>query len=1031
MADEQRSVDGSIIDDDDTEVVLEGWMLKLSRGRQWQQRYVTLHSNHVLSYSHSQDGGPRQRFYISRDTGCEVGEVYVEQRQKGNERESLYCVTISWPDDSISDPSGSYAPPNVSKLAESANNHNNHNSHHPREEPHLERARSVSPKPRALSPVPRMPRRLGLPFKTPQRSGKNARRHSGGWDSPPSERRMSGIERQLSGSYSLGKGLDADEASINSVGTPQSRSIFRGRKSLISKRALHDELRQSLPNIHLEFSKAMKQMQSRGSPAVPTVVNAKFTSDDHLSDGEVSPDLEYHHSSAHPTLSSTQEETEQEMLHAMYVTSQRKEKKATRRRMVEGTKIAVAATAIAGVGVLTAGVGLGAGLVALGATAAAGGTAGAAEAGFIRKWQKSGKLTIATSSYEGAKLWKATLEACLEFGSLKDSTWGQMFVADGRKTSSVLMLHDVDIKPAACKSRENTKVAEAKKLETPNGQTALFLRDEKLQGLSATWRPLQGGWTSFLGLGSQSLRIFRVATMLEKHAVGGSMSPLKTQTMLRASPLDAFLCLMSNARLLDPAPTLNTLTPNSGQTASFRLLEHVDDQTDIIHLIFRPLYLFPSWTEPRDFVLFRYWRFEPDGSYIICYESVKHPDCPPIPGFVRGVMHQVYTIAPAKSTRRKKLPPGLGVVESLLTAEVQVDPKGWVPTQPLPFLSNQNYADAFAVNALLQVLDIRDAISKDLFLDASPDIQQNPQATNRFRDGFFVATREQARANDAVNYDLRFANAERFGSTKYETISRLASSPSPLKREKWAEPDANSFLVRGPTYKSDRVKINAGASIGRLIAVDVVLVDKPILSGMSVHPKERIQVALQREKKLKELGKKCDMPPFIFVINIILPGPPFYHGVFYYAVDDYSTIDGTNGTPTSKLCNKFLFGDSDAFRDKTFKLIPQIVEGNFMVRKAVGSTPAIMGTKLQQRYIRHSRYMEIVLNCGSSAVATGVIRLSLGYAKTLVIDMGFLLEADESDFLPERIFGCVRMKYPEFGPHLRKVEPPEEVYVSL
>jgi hypothetical protein len=149
--------------------------------------------------------------------------------------------------------------------------------------------------------------------------------------------------------------------------------------------------------------------------------------------------------------------------------------------------------------------------------------------------------------------------------------------------------------------------------------------------------------------------------------------------------------------------------------------------------------------------------------------------------------------------------------------------------------------------------------------------------------------------------------------------------------------------------------------------------------------------------------------------------------VYYYAVDDLSLIDGSNGTASSRLCQRFLFGNSDDFRDRTFKLIPQIVEGNFMVRKAVGSTPAIMGTKLQQLYVRSDRYMEVILNCGSSAVATGVIRLSLGYAKTLVVDMGFLLEGDEDDYLPERIFGCARMKHVEFGPGmLRKVEEPPE-----
>ena len=275
-----------------------------------------------------------------------------------------------------------------------------------------------------------------------------------------------------------------------------------------------------------------------------------------------------------------------------------------------------------------------------------------------------------------------------------------------------------------------------------------------------------------------------------------------------------------------------------------------------------------------------------------------------------------------------------------------------------------------------------------------------------------------------ADYDMRYANRERCDSFTSTRFPSIGSCPEPLGSEGWAEPDANSFMVRGPAYKQDGVKVNAGSSIGQLIAVDVVQVDQPVYSGMSTHPSERIQLALKREKAMKEKGMKSDMPPFIFVVNIILPGPPFFHGVFYYAVDDVSTINGEDGTPSSKLCQRFLFGNSDEFRDKTFKLIPRIVEGNFMVRKAVGSTPAIMGTKLKQSYVRNERFMEVILDCGSSPVATGVIRLSLGYAKSLVVDMCFLLEADDDEYLPERVFGAVRIKYPSFGPHLRKVVEP-------
>lgn len=132
-----------------------------------------------------------------------------------------------------------------------------------------------------------------------------------------------------------------------------------------------------------------------------------------------------------------------------------------------------------------------------------------------------------------------------------------------------------------------------------------------------------------------------------------------------------------------------------------------------------------------------------------------------------------------------------------------------------------------------------------------------------------------------------------------------------------------------------------------------------------------------------------------------------------------------DGTPSSKLSQRFFFGDSDDFRDATFKLIPQIVQGNFIVRKAVGTTPAIMGRKIRQLYVRNDRFMEVILDCGSSPVATGVIRLALGYAKTLVTDMGFVLEGDEPEYLPERIFGCIRTKNIDmYGPDIRHVDTP-------
>ena len=88
----------------------------------------------------------------------------------------------------------------------------------------------------------------------------------------------------------------------------------------------------------------------------------------------------------------------------------------------------------------------------------------------------------------------------------------------------------------------------------------------------------------------------------------------------------------------------------------------------------------------------------------------------------------------------------------------------------------------------------------------------------------------------------------------------------------WGEPDANSFRVRGKTYKTDNKKVNAGPSIFHLFATDIIETDEPIHTGMCLHPKERVQLALQREREKAEDGvaSPVEMPPFVFAVNIIM-----------------------------------------------------------------------------------------------------------------------------------------------------------------
>ena len=139
-------------------------------------------------------------------------------------------------------------------------------------------------------------------------------------------------------------------------------------------------------------------------------------------------------------------------------------------------------------------------------------------------------------------------------------------------------------------------------------------------------------------------------------------------------------------------------------------------------------------------------------------------------------------------------------------------------------------------------------------------------------------------------------------------------------------------------------------------------------------------MALQREK---ETGIR-QLPAFVFAVNIAVPGPPYFSMVSYFGVDDIETLK-TNRTPFGRIANRFFFGDSDKFRNETFKLIPRIVEGNYVVKKAVGSKPTIIGKKLRNIYIRNERYLELIVDIASEPVAQRIVKLCVGYVSSWIL----------------------------------------------
>ena len=98
----------------------------------------------------------------------------------------------------------------------------------------------------------------------------------------------------------------------------------------------------------------------------------------------------------------------------------------------------------------------------------------------------------------------------------------------------------------------------------------------------------------------------------------------------------------------------------------------------------------------------------------------------------------------------------------------------------------------------------------------------------------------------------------------------------------------------------------------------------------------------------------------------------------------------------------------DEYRNSKLKIIPNVVEGGWIVKRGVGNKPAIIGKKIVTTYHKGEGFFEIDIDIGSSKVAGAIMGLVKGYTKSLVIDIAFVLEGHTAQELPEQCLGSAR-----------------------
>ncbi|XP_038700660.1 protein ENHANCED DISEASE RESISTANCE 2-like isoform X2 [Tripterygium wilfordii] len=460
-------------------------------------------------------------------------------------------------------------------------------------------------------------------------------------------------------------------------------------------------------------------------------------------------------------------------------------------------------------------------------------------------------------------------------------------------------------------------------------------------------------------------------------------------------------------------------------TGDLELLDSYDGHYDVVYGTYDPKYL-TRWQSKRDFVFSRQWFRGQDGTYTILQFPAVHKKHPPKSGYRRTKINP--------STWEIKclnMPMGSNGKKCFVTQMLEMHSSRWFKWKKN---GSSKFEKSIPCALLSQVSGLKEYIEANpaLKFESSTTVVHSKLSDVSISNGEYFDTDVQDEFYDAIAAESSSSSEDEDSDDQEDELNKKdpkvklknvswAITSLALKRKSdakeldptvapiaiepgqfhcslnkgkddndtncWASPSGTGFMIRGKTYLKDNSKVVGGDPLLKLIGVDWFKVDKAI-DSVALHPRCLVQT---------EAGKKL---PFILIINLQVPAKPNYCLVLYYASE--RPVNG------SSLLGKFVDGN-DMFRDSRFKLIPSIVEGYWMVKRAVGTKACLLGKAVTCKYLRQDNFFEIDVDIGSSSVARSVIGLVLGYVTSLVVDLAILIEAKEESELPEYILGTVRL----------------------
>lgn len=131
---------------------------------------------------------------------------------------------------------------------------------------------------------------------------------------------------------------------------------------------------------------------------------------------------------------------------------------------------------------------------------------------------------------------------------------------------------------------------------------------------------------------------------------------------------------------------------------------------------------------------------------------------------------------------------------------------------------------------------------------------------------------------------------------------------------------------------------------------------------------------------------------------------------------DKSTLPSLDDMTASDRCVARFCQDPQAEKNKKLKIVPVVVEGPWVVKSVVGGKPAIIGNKLPVNYHyspgdgdKTALYLEADLDIVASSAARGILSITRTYTQVLTIDLGFVVQGNTPDELPEQMLVGARL----------------------